>query len=334
VDCVIYIPAGSIFYFSREANRMCLCLCLTRVFKMVSSYFVFEVEQTRDVSFISDEGERVILQDAIQAVNSVSGAWAALRAKSLSQTMMGNIRGAMKHVHDNETFSLILQLLVHMSSNWTQWVENRKRNQNSDLENKNFFDMWRGKHKWTENSNNVLLLAYLENIYSLCADRGLTNIQRLQYGVEKVIFDLEVSLARINLEDMEAYKNYLEEIKSKGNDETKKQFQQSLEYKLEICKRLVEINLPGSYQHCKKRWSENNRYIEVCEEMRKGLEKEYNSQYEAVQRALKTKDMCDLENALYKPLVDMSRIRETEIYEKAFILYNSLRRAEHLAENS
>jgi hypothetical protein len=298
----------------------------------VASFFTFVVEPTRDVSFITDEGERVILEDAIHAVNSVSGAWAALRSKSLSQTMLGKIRKEMKHVHDNETFGLILQLLVHMSSNWKEWMENRKRNQVCDVENRGFFETWRGKHKWTENSNNVLLLAYLENIYSLCADRGLTSIQRLQYGVEKIIFDLEVSLARINLEDMVPYKNYLEEIKSKGDDETRKQFQQSLEYKLEICKRLVEIHLPGSYQHCKKRWSENKRYIEACEEMRKALEKEYKSQYEAVELALETKDMCDLEKALYKPLVDMSRIRATEIYKKAFILYESLRRAEQIAE--
>ena len=310
-----------------------MCLCLTRFCKAVASFFTFTVEPKRDVSFITDEGERVILQDAIHAVDSVSGAWAALRAKSLSQAMMGNIRAAMKHSHDNETFNLILQLLVHMSSNWKEWMENRKRNQACDLENRSFFDTWRGKHKWNENSNNVLLLAYLENIYSLCAERGLTNIQRLQYGVEKVIFDLEVSLARINLEDMVPYKNYLEEIKSKGDAETRKQFQQSLEYKLEICKRLVEIHLPGSYQHCRKRWSENKRYIEACEEMRKGLEKEYKSQYEAVILALETKDMCDLEKALYKPLVDMSRIRETDVYKKAFILYESLRRAEQMAES-
>ena len=309
-----------------------MCLCLTRLLKIVSSYLVFAVEPTRDVSFITDEGERVILQDAIQAANSVRGAWSALRAKSLSQTMIGDIRAAMKHSHDNETFTLILQLLVHMSSNWKEWMENRKSTQDYDCVNRGFFDAWRGKHKWTENSNNVLLLAYLENIYSLCAERGLTSIQRLQYGVEKTIFDLEVSLARINLEDMGPYKNYLEEIKSKGDDETKKQFQQSLEYKLEICKRLVEIHLPGSYQHCKKRWSENKRYIEACEEMRATLEKEYKSQYEAVELALETKDLCDLEKALYKPLVDMSRIRATEIYKKASLLYESLRHAEQIAD--
>ena len=285
------------------------------------------------MSFISDEGERIILEDAIQAVNSVRGAWPALRSKSLSKTMMENIRTAMSHSHDNETFGLILQLLVHMSSNWNDWVDKRKKTQEGDLENKTLFETWRGKHKWTENSNNVLLLAYLENIYSLCADRGLTSIQRLQYGVEKIIFDLEVSLARINLEDMIPYKNYLEEIKSVGDDETKKQFQQSLEYKLEICKRLVEIHLPGSYQHCKKRWSENKRYIEACEEMRKGLEREFKSQYETLEIALETKDMRDLEKALYKPLVDMSRIRQTEIYQTAFMLYESLRRAEQLAQS-
>jgi len=313
------------------ANRM--CLCFTRFVKAVTSFFTFVVEPKRDVSFITDEGERIILEDAIQAVDSVSGAWSALRSKSLSQKMLSKIRGAMKHVHDNDTFNLILQLLVHMSSNWKEWMENRKRNQECDLENKGLFDTWRGKHKWTENSNNVLLLAYLENIYSLCADRGLTSIQRLQYGVEKIIFDLEVSLARITLEDMVPYKNYLEEIKSAGNDETRKQFQQSLEYKLEICKRLVEIHLPTSYQHCKKRWSENRRYIEACEEMRATLEKEYKSQYEAVELALETKEMCDLENALYKPLVDMSRIRATDIYKKAVVLYETLRRAEKMAEN-
>jgi hypothetical protein len=66
--------------------------------------------------------------------------------------------------------------------------------------------------------------------------------------------------------------------------------------------------------------------------MRKAIEKEYNSQYEAVELALETKDMCDLENALYKPLVDMSRIRATDIYKKAVVLYESLRRAEQMAE--
>ena len=308
-----------------------MCFCLTRIFGILSSYLPsFTREPERDVSFITDDGERVILQDAIDAVESVYGAWDALRTKYMSQTMIGRIRSEMKHIHDTDTFNLILQLLVHMASNWDEWVDRRSKTQDSDSEHKDIFDTWRAKHKWSENSNNVLLLAYLENIYTLCAERGLTSIQRLQYGVEKVIFDLEVSLARINLEDMVSYKNYLEEIKSEGDEETVKQFQQSLEYKLEICKRLVEIHLPNSYQYCKKRWSENKRYSEACEKMRETLEMEFKSQFEAVQLALETEDLRDLEVALYKPLVDMSRIRKTDIYKKAVILHETLRQAERL----
>jgi hypothetical protein len=143
------------------------------------------------------------------------------------------------------------------------------------IHGKELCDTWREKHKWNKHSNSVLLLAYIENIYSLCAEHNLTSVQRLQYGVEKIIFELEVSLARINLEDMIPYKNYLEEINSKSDEQTKARFEQSIEYKLEICKHIVKIHLPGSYQHCKNRWSENKKYIETCEEMRKTLEKQY-----------------------------------------------------------
>ena len=307
-----------------------MCFCLTRLCKILSS-FLPTMEPKRDVSFITDDGERTILQDMIQAVDSV-GAWSALRSKSLSQAILAKIRSSMTHKHDDETFGLLLQLLVHMASNWKDWVEKRRMNQVSDKEHKEVFDTWKAKHKWTENSNNVLLLAYLENIYALSVDRGLTSIQRLQYGVEKIIFELEVSMARIELENMVPYKNYLEEIGlvGEGNEETKKTFQQSLEYKLEICKRLDKIHLPINYQHCKKRWAENKRYIEACEEMRANMEKEYKIQYEALEVALETKDICDVERALYKPLVDMTRIRATDIYKKVLVLYESLRQEEKM----
>lgn len=306
------------------SNEIRMCFCLTRLYKIVCS-FLPTMEPTRDVSFIKDDGERTILQDMIKAVDSV-GAWSALRSKSLSQAILAKIRSSMTHKHDDETFGLLLQLLVHMASNWKDWVEKRRMNQDFDTVNKGIFDTWKAKHIWTENSNNVLLLAYLENIYALTVERGLTAIQRLQYGVEKTIFELEVALARIDLEDMVPYKNYLDEIGlAKGTEETKKTFQQSLEYKLEICKRLDKIHLPINYQHCKKRWAENKRYIEACEEMRAAMEKEYKAQHEALELALETKDICDVEKALYKPLVDMSRIRATELYKKVAALYEEIR---------
>jgi len=311
------------------SNEIRMCFCLTRLYKILSS-FLPTMEPTRDVSFITDDGERTILQDMIQAVDSV-GAWSALRSKSLSQATLTKIRSSMNHAHNDETFNLLLQLLVHMASNWNDWVEKRRMNQESDKEYKEVFETWKAKHKWTENSNNVLLLAYLENIYALTVDRGLTSIQRLQYGVEKIIFELEVALARIDLEDMVPYKNYLDEIGlAKGTEETKKTFQQSLEYKLEICKRLDGIHLPMNYQHCKKRWAENKRYIQACEEMRTAMEKEYKAQHEALELALETKDICDVEKALYKPLVDMSRIRATELYKKVATLYEELRQKERM----
>jgi hypothetical protein len=64
--------------------------------------------------------------------------------------------------------------------------------------------------------------------------------------------------------------------------------------------------------------------------MRANMEKEYKIQYEALEVALETKDICDVERALYKPLVDMTRIRATDIYKKVLVLYESLRQEEKM----
>jgi hypothetical protein len=294
-------------------------MCVTRWVQYFSSFF--EVEPKRDVSFIKDEGERSVLQDMIDATNTIPWAWHNLRKKEISETLVNKIRSAMKHEHSDEEFKLLFQLLTHMAIRWTVWAENRKNTQNMDVIYEKEVCEWKEKHKWNANMNNVILLAYLENIYTFCDKRDITGIQRLQYGIDKIIFDLEVSLARVNLEDMQSYKNYVAET---GDPNAKKVFQESLEYKLEICKRLSEIPLPSTYKFCKTRWSQHRNYIETCETMKKNLEKEYSAQYESIQHALVTLDYFDLKNALDMPLTDMTRIRRTSIYKKASMIFEQM----------
>ena len=289
-------------------------------------------EPERDVSFIQNEAERVLIQDAIDAVTSVSGAWASLRTREIKAELANLIRSKMKNKHTDESFLIMMQLLTHISINWDEWVLKRSITQDKDVEIKAYLENWKKTYKWTANSNNTILLALIENLYKYVDANGILHAQRVFHGIDAMIFDLEVAIARISVKELNSFKNFLEEYSIDGEENIEAavgQFKESMEFKLEVCKRVVEVDVPVGYQFCRNRWLENSRYIDSCKIMRKSLEDSYKYQVEELEQAIMLGTIDALEKALYKPFVDMSLVRKNPVYMDAFKLYEKLKAEEN-----
>jgi hypothetical protein len=147
-----------------------------------------------------------------------------------------------------------------------------------------------------------------------------------------MIFDLEVAISRISVKELASFKNFLEEYSIAGEENVEaavEQFKDSMEFKLEVCKRFVDIDIPIGYQFCRNRRLENSRYIESCNIMRKSLEDSYKHQVEELEQAMMLRTIDALEKALYKPFVDMSLVRKNPMYMSAFNLYQELKAEEN-----
>jgi len=216
-------------------------------------------EPRRDVSFITNLDERLIIQDFINACDKTS-AWSSIRSGHISEDLISEIGEALEYKHAD--FNLMIQLMGHMATDWNDWIKNRKAVQEKEDSDAAVIERWTSKYKWNRNANNVLLLAYMENLLTLANTLYDTHTDtKANSTLEKILFELEISLARTKIEDIESYKYYM------TSDEyaTQKIFEESMEYKLEICKRVVKIPLPSTYIQCKERWAKNKDYIESCE---------------------------------------------------------------------
>ncbi len=214
-------------------------------------------EPVRDVSFINNLDERILIQDFINACDTAA-AWGQIRRGTVSENLRSTIEDALIYKHD---FVLMIQLMGRMATDWDSWVANRKLVQEKEESDAAAVAKWSSKYKWNSNANDVLLLAYMENLLTLGSN--LTNPQL----TDKILFQLEVSLARKETKDMEAYKNFLEHVD--GDDI--EAFQETMEYKMEICKIVTAIRLPNTYKFTRERWNKNKEYIESCESMKKVL---------------------------------------------------------------
>ena len=248
----------------------------------------------RDVSFINNVDERILIQDFINACDS-AGAWNQIRRGTVSEYIRTKIEDALVYKHD---FELMIQLMAHMATDWEEWVVKRKVVQEKEESDAAAVAQWVSKYKWNSNANDVLLLAYMENLLTLSASLHNSNL------TEKILFQLEVSLARKKPEDMEAYKNFLEHV----DGEDVEAFQGTMEYKMEICKIVTAIRLPSTYKFSKERWNKNKEYIESCESMKKILGD--------LQEGIITKNLDILQKALQfsekYPL-----LRNTSLYAEA-----------------
>ena len=250
-------------------------------------------EPVRDVSFINNADERILIQDFIDACD-VARAWRQIRSGKISQSVAAEIENALKYKHD---FELMIQLMGHMATDWDAWVFNRKLVQEKEESDAAAVALWTSKYKWNNNANDVLLLAYMENLLTLSAT--------LENGkADKILFQLEIALARKRPEEMEAYKNFLQHVERDALEA----FQESVEYKLEICKIVTEIHLPSTYKFTKQRWNKNKEYIKSCESIKKILAD--------LQVATLTNSLDELRKA-----IDFSEsfpsIKDTQIYRDA-----------------
>jgi hypothetical protein len=257
-------------------------MCISRFIRFVTWYFS-KPEPVRDVSFIVDKKERIMLEEAIAVVNSIPGGWDFLRDPDFliaSEKGMLIVNGLKHPGHNSDSIFATLYLLKHMANNWEEWVLRRSKTQDKDENNKIILRRWVESHPYTPNTNNFILLSYLENLLRITEEWSDADIQGA--GADRLIFSIECVISRIfeNVED------------------------ESDAYKVEVYKKIVHLNLPSDYERSSALFLEHIEFIKEYDARIREFEQKYKEQLVLLKAALQQEDLRVLQEAMlrHKPL--------------------------------
>jgi hypothetical protein len=246
--------------------------------------FFKKPEPIRDVSFITNVRERTILKDAITTVDSIKDGWDSVRRGELkSVEYLLN-----QELHTEDSMYSTLQILSHIADNWPSWVENRSMRQNIDSQNRRALDLWIQNHQYTANTNNFILFSYIENLLRFIAD--WSSIDILGAGADKLIFAIECVIAKVDSNNVE-----------------------SEEYKVEVYKKVVNINIPSDYERTKELMDKHRVVISEYNEKMDELAKLYEGQLNVLRMAIVNKELESLQAAMRNPN-NLEKLRDSPEY--------------------
>lgn len=259
-------------------------MCISRFIRFVTWYFS-KPEPVRDVSFIVDKKERIMLEEAIAVVNSIPGGWDFLRDPDFliaSEKGMQIVNGLKHPGHNSDSIFATLYLLKHMANNWEEWVLRRSKTQDKDENNKIILRRWVESHPYTPNTNNFILLSYLENLLRITEEWSDADIQGA--GADRLIFSIECVISRI-------FENVEEDDESDA-------------YKVEVYKKIVVLNLPSDYERSNALFLEHIEFIKEYDARITEFEQKYKEQLVLLKAALQQEDLRVLQEAMlrHKPL--------------------------------
>lgn len=306
---------------------VCGFLCCTRFRKL-----------KLNISFIDDPSEAKMLEDALNAANSIPGAWDWLRVTdpgpkgyiALQDDMKSKIVQAFCYKpHYDASIAWTLHQLRAMSINQHEWVINRLKSQDKDNQKKIFINNWRASHVWTPSMNKAVLLSYLENILTHISDSEWDICDVTKSGANLLILDLEYTLSQLDVEKYSAYLSLTEKFPQINKNMLKLQvIQTSEDFHNEIRKRLIDIPLSDYYVLCKKRWAGHVNSIESYERVKATkaqnyLKKQIELSMIDLLEAVKSRKIEDLKRAL-NPEFKGSGFEDTDIYKEATELLENL----------
>jgi hypothetical protein len=214
--------------------------------------------------------ERTILADAIRVVNSLDG-WDLVRKGDLSEiTVSMNLA-----LHDEDSLCSTMSIISYMADNWDSWVEKRSLRQDIDEKNKRSIESWIRSHQYTENTNNFILISYLENLLRYIEDWSV--IDRMGSGAEDLIYSIECVIAK--LDDVD---------------------------KADVYKKVVAIDLPSDYELTRALMEKHRQFIKDSEE-------EYEEQLNTLRAAILERDLNRLQLAMRSPKT-MKRLQTSPEY--------------------
>jgi hypothetical protein len=274
--------------------------CCTRAFR---SFFLKKSEPDRDVSFITNVRERKILTDAIVTVNSIEGGWDMLRRGE--NTMISHYLNSDLHTEDS--LYSTLQILEHITDNWSSWVEKRTERQNTDATNRLYINSWIQTHQYTEKTNNFILFSYLDHFLRYNIDMSPIDMQGC--GATDLIFAIECVIAKVNIKESELFKEYSEEVDNGSEEE----YQKTDAYKVEVYNKIVNINIPSDYELSKELMDRHKEFISTFNEKRDELYATYKNQITELRAAIVKGELVPLQNAMRNPS-NQNKIRNSLEY--------------------
>lgn len=262
--------------------------CCIRLFR---SLFLTKPEPLRDVSFITNVKERKILTDAIITVNSIEGGWDMLRRGE--NTMIKYKLNSDLHTEDS--LYSTLQILEHITDDWSSWLEKRTKRQETDDTNRRYINAWIQSHHYTYKTNNFILFSYLDHFLRYNIDMSPIDMQGC--GATDLIFAIECVIAKVNIKESEFFKEYLEEVCNGSEDE----YQKTDAYKVEVYTKIVNINIPSDYELSKELMDRHKEFISRFYEKRDEIYAIYKKQINELRAAIVKGELVPLQNAMRNP---------------------------------
>ena len=305
-------------------------MCVSRFIRFVTWYFS-KPEPVRDVSFIVDKKERIMLEEAISVVNSIDGGWDSLRRQDFNENSYHGllIQNGLKHPgHTPDTIFSTVYLLKHIANNWEEWVLRRSKTQDRDENNKIILRRWVESHVYTEKTNNFILLSYLENLLRLTSDWSAADIQGA--GADKLIFSIECVISRLETTELTSFTQFVEEGEGE-EEEAILAFEKTDAYKVEVYKKIINLSLPSDYELCSALWKEHSEFINEFTLKSQEEKNEYENQLTLIRNALNIKDLDILQKAMlrYPPFTNtnvslLKKLRQSPEYLLAIGLEKDL----------
>jgi hypothetical protein len=283
-------------------------MCVSRFIRFVTWYFA-KPEPVRDVSFIVDKKERLMLEEAIRTVNSIEGGWDSLRRQDFHENSYHGllIKNGLTHPeHTADTIFATVYLLKHMANNWEEWVLRRSKTQDNDEHNKIILRRWIETHGYTEKTNNFIILSYLENLLRLTSDWSAADMQGS--GADKLIFEIECVISRLKVKELDSFAKFIE-AEAEGEKEAEEEeailaFKNTDTYKVEVYKKIVTTSLPSDYELCFALWKSHSDFIQEFTLK----EEEYQKHLTVLRNALNTNDLYVLQAAMLRFSINSTEI--------------------------
>jgi hypothetical protein len=237
-----------------------------------------------------------MLTDAIDAVNSVDNGWELVRNGELSSA-----KAYMNlTLHNEDSLDSTLAIVSHIAYdyNWGDWVERRSKRQDIDEKNKRSLNLWIRSHQYTAKTNNFILFSYLENLLRYIDDWSVVDKQGS--GADDLIFAIESVIGKIDTESF-----------------------QGDEYKVEVYKKVILINIPSDYELTKALMDKHVEYIKNYENTQTELNKAYDLQLHILRHAIKNNDLEYLQKCMRGPTI-IKKLRSSPEYLLAIELEQKL----------
>jgi len=156
-------------------------------------------------------------------------------------------------------------------------------------------------------------MSYLENL--LMNMEGWNVADKQGSGANHLIFSIQSAIVHLDVESLESYKEF---VKYEGGGVG--DFEKTDDYKVEVYKKFIELEVPSDYELCEELCQENIRFMKQFEE-----DGNISAEVDTLRHAMQMKNLDILQKAMRDPpATKLSNLRRTPEYIVAIGLEREL----------